>query len=196
MKLSHDVVYTQEIKKSRFICLLKRVSSEADFREFVRETRKLYPQATHYCTACKIGSIVRSNDDGEPSGTAGRPMLDVLNGSDVDEIGAVVVRYFGGTLLGKGGLVRAYASSVRNALAEADFLETLPMHFYQLRYDYDLVGKVDGFLRSRGIEKVSEDFGDEVSVCILCEEEIDGPLQAVTAGKIQTELLKDVLIEK
>lgn len=123
-------------------------------------------------------------------------MLDVLNGSDVDEIGAVVVRYFGGTLLGKGGLVRAYASSVRNALAEADFLETLPMHFYQLRYDYDLVGKVDGFLRSRGIEKVSEDFGDEVSVCILCEEEIDGPLQAVTAGKIQTELLKDVLIEK
>lgn len=195
MKLAHDVETFQEIKKSKFYCLLRRVNSEAEFKEFLKEVKKKYPQATHYCTAWSIGSQMRSSDDGEPSGTAGRPMLDVLAGSKAEDIGAVVVRYFGGTLLGKGGLVRAYSSSVRQALDEAEFLKTKPMKFFQIRFGYELLGKIDGFLHANSLQKTEEEYGEQVVYYVLSESDISDAIAALSSGKAQVLFLKEISME-
>ena len=92
MKLTNDVETAQEIKKSRFICYLHPCSTEEQARDFIKDIKKLHPSARHHCTAIKIGSLMRSSDDGEPSGTAGRPMLDVLANSEAYQLFAVVVR--------------------------------------------------------------------------------------------------------
>lgn len=196
MKLAHDVENTLEFKKSRFITLLHAVQSEEEAREFIKSVKKEYPDATHHCTAIKIGNVCRSSDDGEPSGTAGRPMLDVLMGSEVDGIVAVVVRYFGGTLLGKGGLVKAYSSSVSEAMKLAEFLEVQQLKFYQAVFDYDLIGKVDGWLRSRNITPVSSDYTSQVIYYIASNEDILAGLAATTGGKANVTYLKDIFTEQ
>ena len=113
-------------KKSRFIAALKHVESEAEAEAFLNEQRKKYYDARHHCSAFIVGrdpEILRSNDDGEPGGSAGRPMLSVLEGEGLHDVIAVVTRYFGGTLLGVGGLIRAYQGAVKAALLNASFLE-------------------------------------------------------------------------
>ncbi|HHY07690.1 MAG TPA: YigZ family protein [Corynebacteriales bacterium] len=111
------------IKRSRFICYLERIKSEEDARTFIDDIRQLHPTARHHCTAFRYQSgddiRERSNDDGEPAGTAGRPMLAVLNGHNLVNVCAVVVRYFGGVKLGTGGLVRAYSDSVTSGYEAA-----------------------------------------------------------------------------
>ena len=126
MKKSYKILYQAgegEIveKKSRFIATIRPVDSEEEALSFIAEMRKKYWDATHNCTAFVIGENheqMRCNDDGEPSQTAGRPMLDVLLGEDVHNCCAVVTRYFGGTLLGTGGLVRAYSAAVKEGLPD------------------------------------------------------------------------------
>lgn len=121
----HTSIRTEiEVKRSRFITALVRVDSEAQARAVVAAERAAYPDARHHCIAYVIGvpgaePLRRSSDDGEPSGTAGRPMLETLVGAGVTDIVAVVTRYFGGTLLGTGGLVRAYGAAVQGALNRA-----------------------------------------------------------------------------
>ena len=110
-------------KKSRFIATIRPVSSEEEAVAFIEEMKKKYYDARHNCSAFVIGSkgeLTRSSDDGEPSGTAGRPMLEVLTGSGIRNIAAVVTRYFGGVLLGTGGLVRAYSGAVKMALEQCE----------------------------------------------------------------------------
>lgn len=119
-RLSHEI----EVKKSRFLTLIARVSTPAEAREVVNERKSAMPDARHHCAAFVVSAdgaqpFSHSSDDGEPSGTAGRPMLDVLAGSKLVDVVAVVTRYFGGTLLGTGGLVRAYSDSVRECLEGA-----------------------------------------------------------------------------
>ena len=119
-RLSHEI----EVKKSRFLTLVVRVSTPAEAREVVNERKAAMPDARHHCAAFVVSAdgaqpFSHSSDDGEPSGTAGRPMLDVLAGSKLVDVVAVVTRYFGGTLLGTGGLVRAYSDSVRECLEDA-----------------------------------------------------------------------------
>ena len=119
-RLSHEI----EVKKSRFLALVARVSTPAEAREVVNERKAAMPDARHHCAAFVVSAdgaqpFSHSSDDGEPSGTAGRPMLDVLAGSKLVDVVAVVTRYFGGTLLGTGGLVRAYSDSVRECLEGA-----------------------------------------------------------------------------
>lgn len=113
-----------EVKRSRFGCTLARVDSEADARTVIAEVRQAHRDARHHCTAFVVADgdgppLERSNDDGEPSGTAGTPMLEVLRGAGLTQVVAVVTRYFGGVLLGTGGLARAYADAVADALAVA-----------------------------------------------------------------------------
>lgn len=110
-------------KKSRFIATVRPVASEEEAAAFIEEMKKKYYDARHNCSAFVIGDrgqLTRSSDDGEPSGTAGRPMLEVLLGSGIRNIAAVVTRYFGGTLLGTGGLVRAYSGVLKEALAKCE----------------------------------------------------------------------------
>ncbi len=189
MVLNQEVVFEQEIKKSRFIAYLSRVKSAEEAREYFSEIRKMYPDATHVCTAFRIGSQSGSSDDGEPAQTAGRPMLSVLASSEADEIAAAVVRYFGGTLLGKGGLVRAYSSSVAQAMKQAAedgaFSETKTLQCFQLRYDYSLIGKVDHYLSSHHIEILNRDYAEKAITDIAALQDPSQDLQAVCAGSIE-----------
>lgn len=199
MVLSLETVCEQEIKKSRFITYLQRVHSAEEARDYFASIRKLHPDSTHVCTAFKIGSISGSSDDGEPSGTAGKPMLSVLNGSEADQIAAAVVRYFGGTLLGKGGLVRAYSSSVSQALEEAEadgsFADETELLCFQIRYDYNLTGKVDHFLQSHGIQILNRDYGEKAILDIACPANPQDDLLAIGSGSIEVYPTGSMMVE-
>ena len=125
-RLKEDHEHTIEIQKSRFICYLRKTLDEEAAKEFITSIQKLHPNATHHCYAFIIGEhneIQRSNDDGEPGGTAGMPMLDCLMKQHMQDITAVVVRYFGGTKLGVPGLIAAYKEAAAEAIAAARILE-------------------------------------------------------------------------
>lgn len=157
-------------KKSRFIATVRPVAGEEEAAAFVEEMKKKYYDARHNCSAFVIGSraqITRSSDDGEPSGTAGRPMLEVLMGSGIRNVAAVVTRYFGGTLLGTGGLVRAYSGVLKEALAKC---ETARQRFgvrIQIRTDYNAVGKIQHILAGRNISMEDSVYGADVEITII-----------------------------
>ena len=134
-----------EVKRSRFITLIRRVSSEDEARAFIQTTRAEYPDARHHCSAFiytveGANPVERSGDDGEPSGTAGQPMLDVLRGSGMLDIAAVVVRYFGGVKLGTGGLVRAYSDAVSLVLPEVPRVRRQQLTVWALAVPHAQVG--------------------------------------------------------
>lgn len=137
------------IKGSRFICHLKRVDTEEEAKLFIAEIKKLHKKATHNCSAYLIGEtdlIQRAHDDGEPSGTAGVPMLEVLKKNELHFIAAVVTRYFGGVKLGAGGLIRAYGSAVSNALNSVGIIKHTKRTQVLVSVPYTLNGKLEYFL--------------------------------------------------
>ena len=149
-----DAVAEVEVKRSRFRCRVVRVADEAAARAVVEEERRLWWDARHHCSAFVLGpgaEIQRSSDDGEPSGTAGAPMLEVLRGAEVSDVVAVVTRWFGGVLLGAGGLVRAYGDAVRAGLAEAGTLDRELQREYAVALGHADAGRVESALRARGV---------------------------------------------
>ncbi len=131
------------IEKSRFICSLQKVSSEEEAQEFIRAVKKEFWDATHNCSAYVVDELAqRSSDDGEPSGTAGIPMLEVLRKNELVGTAAVVTRYFGGIKLGAGGLVRAYSGSVAGALKECGLAERVLMSRFSFSYEVNSVGRI------------------------------------------------------
>lgn len=157
-------------KKSRFIATLKPVSSEAEAVAFIEETKKKYWDARHNCSAFTIGEnneTTRCSDDGEPSGTAGKPMLDVLLFNKVHNAAVVVTRYFGGVLLGTGGLVRAYQAAVREGLNNSTVLEKKEGILYHIETDYNGIGKIQYILGKENINILSTEFTENVSVEIM-----------------------------
>lgn len=145
-----------EVKRSRFLCTLARVEDEAAARAVVDRLRKQHWDARHHCSAFVLGppgpgQVERSSDDGEPAGTAGAPMLEVLRGRGVSDVVAVVTRWFGGTLLGAGGLVRAYGDAVRAGLDATGTLRRELVRELLLDVDHADAGRVESELRSRGI---------------------------------------------
>ena len=156
-----------EVKRSRFLTTLARVDSEDAARAVVAEVRRAHSGARHHCSAFIVGvpdalPIERSSDDGEPAGTAGMPMLDVLRSADVGQAVAVVARYFGGVLLGTGGLVRAYSDSVSQALAAAPRVRPVVRPLYSLTVAHADFGRVQAELLAAGVEIVDAAFGAEV----------------------------------
>lgn len=144
-----------EEKRSRFLAYASHVASEAEARAAVERLRKQRWDAQHHCTAFVLGprgEVARSNDDGEPAGTAGAPMLEVIRGAGLSDVLVVVVRYFGGTLLGAGGLVRAYSSAARLGLADAGIRERRLLTLWVLSASLAEAGKVENDLRSRGVQ--------------------------------------------
>ena len=180
-----DVTNTIEIKKSKFITYLHRTNDEQEAKEFLKQIKKSHPQARHYCTAMIIGNIVRSNDDGEPSQTAGHPMLDVLLHNQMEDIFVVVGRYFGGIKLGTGGLVRAYRSSVKEALDKATKSETKLLEEYTITFGYDLIGKLDAYYRIHQIEITLKDYNEQVTYQYLTDHDITSDLKELSNGSIQ-----------
>lgn len=170
-------------KKSRFIATIEPVKSEEEALAFIERIRKQYWDASHNCTAFTIGKnhqLTRCSDDGEPSGTAGRPMLDVLLGEDLHDTAIVVTRYFGGTLLGTGGLVRAYTAAVREGLRNALVLEKQPGIRLSIRTDYNGIGKIQYLLNQAQIPILRSEYTDSV----FLESLVPVPLLSATVSAI------------
>ncbi|HIR06206.1 MAG TPA: YigZ family protein [Candidatus Copromonas faecavium] len=174
------------VKKSRFIATLRPVESEEEAAAFLAEMRKKYWDASHNCFAFTIGmnhELTRCSDDGEPAQTAGRPMLEVLLGEDVHNVCAVVTRYFGGTLLGTGGLVRAYSGAVKEGLAASAVVEKQRAFRMLVHTDYSSVGKIQYILGQEKITVLSSDYTDKVDFALLVPASQCDPLkEALTEG--------------
>lgn len=158
-----------EIKRSHFLGLAARTTSEAQAREFIASRRALYPDARHHCSAFIIANpgatpTERSNDDGEPSGTAGKPMLEVLRGSQIFDVTVVVTRYFGGTLLGTGGLVRAYSQATSQALEQLSLCRRSQQYLWQLRAPVGEAGRIEAELRAGGANIVQTRWESQATI--------------------------------
>lgn len=128
LKITAAAEYEEVIGGSRFLGLVREIATEEDFHAFLAEQRELHPDATHHCTAYRIGEVMRFDDDGEPGGTAGRPMLEVILKRNIDLIAGIVIRYYGGKKLGAGGLVRAYSGVLAKTLDVAGTSEIIEFH--------------------------------------------------------------------
>lgn len=156
------LVHETEVKKSRFLCSLLRVADESEAQAFIAATRRHYGDARHNCTAFVVGDRPRrerSNDDAEPAGTAGAPMLEVLRRRGVTDTVAVVTRYFGGVLLGAGGLVRAYGGAVSAALDRAVLVERRAVALFAVGTDHVRAGRLENELRAAGHVVRDVDYG-------------------------------------
>ena len=161
-------------KKSTFITHLVRVTSEEEAREFIQKMKKKHYDATHVCSCYVVGDnneITRANDDGEPSGTAGAPMLDVLVKNEIKNVCATVIRYFGGTKLGTGGLVRAYGGGVINALKNATLVERKDALEIRLELDYSLNGKIEYEIEKTNFIVNNLEYTDKIIYTIYVMEE-------------------------
>ncbi|MCL2170690.1 MAG: IMPACT family protein [Defluviitaleaceae bacterium] len=175
MKGNFKTVYqaaTAEIieKKSRFIGAAAPVDTEGAAADFVDSIRKAHPRANHNCFAYIGGDAPhwqKQSDDGEPSGTAGMPMFEILRGEGLLNVCVVVTRYFGGTLLGKGGLHRAYSAAAKAALLEAGIVEKIVHARLEIRLDYHLAGKMAHELATGGYHTENTDYAENVAITIL-----------------------------
>ena len=157
-------------KKSRFIATVRLVETEEEALAFIEEMKKKYWNATHNCFAYVIGErreCVRCSDDGEPSGTAGKPMLDVLLGEDMYNTAVVVTRYFGGTLLGTGGLVRAYSAATKEGLANSTIITKYWGTKLLVNTDYNDIGKLQYLFGQREIPIMDAQYTEKVSFVVL-----------------------------
>jgi uncharacterized YigZ family protein len=160
-------------KGSRFLAVIGPAVDEEAAKAGLAALVRRYPDATHHCWAWRVGAPPRerSSDAGEPSGTAGVPILQVLRGAGLSDVLAVVVRWFGGTKLGKGGLARAYASAVREALARLPVESRVPVVRLSLRVSYEKVGAVKRLIRPPEVELTSEEYGQEALLVLTVQEE-------------------------
>lgn len=164
-----EVIFEEEIKKSRFITFIRHTNGIEEAKAFLAEMRATYPDARHHCWAAVAGSPTDSQqygftDDGEPQGTAGKPMLNHLLGSGLGEISVVIVRYFGGIKLGPGGLVRAYGNGVQQALLEVEKIRKVLRKSYRLQCEYDQFNSLQNLLGSMDIEMYDQQFGEKVVI--------------------------------
>jgi len=179
-------------KKSRFIATLKPVNSEEEAVTFIEEVKKKYWNARHNCSAFVIGAnneLTRCSDDGEPSGTAGKPMLEVLLGQEVHNVAVVVTRYFGGVLLGTGGLVRAYQAAVKEGLLASKVLDKYQGVEYEISTDYNGIGKIQYILAKENVSILDTEYTDKVTVKVIlkcdCENLIIKEITEGTGGKAE-----------
>ncbi|MGC0272145.1 YigZ family protein [Pseudactinotalea sp. Z1739] len=173
-----------EVKRSRFLCTLARVSTEEAARTVVEGLRKQHWDAAHHCSAFVLGpdaGVQRSSDDGEPAGTAGAPMLEVLRGREVSDVVAVVTRWFGGVLLGTGGLIRAYSDAVRAGLDEAGLVARELLVEYTLALDHATAGKVEADLRARGVRVLDTTYSAAATLRLGVPQERSDGLGALVA---------------
>lgn len=173
-------------KKSRFIATVKPVKSEEEAITFIEGLKKKYWNATHNCFAYVIGErfqTQRCSDDGEPSGTAGRPMLDVLLGEEVHDVAVVVTRYFGGTLLGTGGLVRAYQGATQAGLMASTVITKMHGSKVAIQTDYTGLGKIQYILGQRGLTILHSEYTDRVALEVLLPEaDVEQVMAEITEG--------------
>ncbi|MBD2811480.1 IMPACT family protein [Xenorhabdus sp. Vera] len=180
-----SVSFTEEIKKSRFITLLEHTNGVDEAKLFIQSIKEQYPDARHHCWAFVAGAPDDSqqlgfSDDGEPTGTAGKPMISQLIGSSLGEITAVSVRYFGGIKLGTGGLVKAYGNGVQQALKLLETEYKVPQKLYQLQCEYSHISMVEQVLQQFSGQVIASDYAENVTLQVS--------LPATLVGKISDKL--------
>ncbi|MBE6125069.1 MAG: YigZ family protein [Erysipelotrichaceae bacterium] len=193
--IKKEVISEIEIKKSKFFGILSPASSIDEAREILSDIRKRYPNATHYCTAMIIGNIQRSNDDGEPSGTAGLPMLECLRHKELDNVVMIVVRYFGGTLLGTGGLVKAYQQSTLSAIALATLTIPVETGQYEITVPYDLISRVENLLQKQAVI-IDRQYHEQITFVYQSENDLASQFQEITNGHYAPLYQKTLIVEK
>ena len=179
--IKEDGQVQEEIKKSRFICHAKRVYNEEEARDFISAIKKEHYKATHNCSAFIVGErseIKRTSDDGEPSGTAGVPMLGVLENHNLTNVCVVVTRYFGGIKLGAGGLIRAYAGSVALAVKEIGIIEIKEQAGIQIHMTYAQYQEYGNFLKEHNLIELETNFTDQVDTMIFINKEKKDSIKA------------------
>ncbi|WP_243059141.1 YigZ family protein [Nocardioides sp. SR21] len=187
LTVARDAEAEIEVKRSRFLCTIARVETEDAARAVVEGLRKQHWDARHHCSCLRIQhgrlhpDVERSSDDGEPAGTAGAPMLEVLRGREVGDVVAVVTRWFGGTLLGAGGLVRAYGDAVRAGLDASGLLRRDLVREHVLELDHADAGRVESELRTRGVAVLDSAYGAQVTLRLGVPPEDEERLAALVA---------------
>lgn len=151
-----------EVKKSRFICYIQNVNSIDEAKLYINKIKLAHPSANHHCSAYRVGIVERANDDGEPSLTAGMPILNVLKHNELADVCAVVVRYFGGIKLGAGGLVRAYTDSVVQGLNEAKLANLVAGFRFEMKGNYKHIDKINYICKKIGIDDLKISYGQNV----------------------------------
>lgn len=185
-------------KRSRFIATLRHCETEAEATAFLEEMRSKYWDAKHNCFAYSVeeGKLCRFSDDGEPHGTAGKPMLDVIVGSKITNIAVVVTRYFGGVLLGTGGLVRAYSKSVQDVLSSAEVFKMVPSVVLSITCDYTDHGKLVNLIGSSDGVLENTDFLENVTVEFCLKEESVAEFEKKLTEAFSARLEFDIKQEK
>lgn len=191
----------QEIKKSVFIAHVKHVETEESAREFLQEIKKKYFDATHNCSAWILGENgdkQKSNDDGEPGGTAGNPILDAIKKNELANIAVVVTRYFGGIKLGAGGLIRAYSHTAALGIAASKIVQMTAFKKISITIEYPLLAQVENFMRNKKIRVENSEYAVDVTINILLEpvevENFLADLTELTAANFLSEDLGEILI--
>ena len=180
-----------EIQKSKFITHLRHVDSEEEARAFIQTMKKKYFDARHNCSAYVLGENAdkqKSNDDGEPGGTGGNPILEVIKKNDLTNVVVVVTRYFGGIKLGAGGLIRAYSHAAVLGIEAATILAMTPFIKLDAAVSYDLLATVEHWMRQNEIRSLEADYAENVILHLLIEpaqlESVEAALTDLTAGRI------------
>ena len=161
------------VKKSQFICHLFPTKTKKESKEIILKVNEKYNDATQNCTAYIVTDGEGFDDDGEPGGTAGKPMINVLRKNELHNVTAVVTRYFGGIKLGAGGLVRAYSKSVLEAINEAEILEVDLYDVYTLVFEYSEIKTIDGEVRNNQLEVINKEYSDKVIYDVVSKDNRD-----------------------
>ena len=187
LTVAKDIRTEQVISKSRFICSLKKVKTEEEAQEFIKAVKKEFWDATHNCSAYVIDEQhQRSSDDGEPSGTAGMPMLGVLRKQELQQVAAVVTRYFGGVKLGAGGLVRAYSGAVAHAIDAAGLAQKVKMGLYVFSCAPGEAGKITNLLYQQQMFNLADtEYGNEVIFTLRMPEDRKIPAEKWLTDTLQ-----------
>lgn len=183
---------------SKFIAYAYPVYNELDWQECLEKTRKLHPKARHHCYAWRLGldgNSYRANDDGEPSGTAGRPILGQIDSFGLTNVMVIVVRYFGGTLLGTSGLINAYKLSAADALQQAEIIERTVEDVYRIIFNYALMSNVMNAVKKLDLEMVQQDFGEVASLHIAIRQS-EVPIMLLQLKSLIGELIIEMVDEQ
>ena len=186
-----DKNYENEIiiKNSRFITILIKINDKDKVKFYLQDIKNKYPKATHYCYAYIINDYKKSSDDGEPSGTAGTPILNVLEKENITNILAIVVRYFGGIKLGAGGLVRAYSKGVRELIRKTNLIKLINGKKIEINFDYNEEKNINYILKEEQI--INKNYSDKVTYIVLIKNDILEKL-----NNYNYKIIEDTYIEK
>ncbi len=195
-----ETVNEIEIEKSRFICYLKRVNNKEEAEEYIQQIKKLHYKATHNCSAYSLfsPSYQKCSDDGEPQGTAGVPMLEAIKKANLNNLVAVVTRYFGGIKLGAGGLIRAYSNSISQAINASNLVKIKEYNHYEMEFDYNLINVMEKFFNQNNIKVINKNYDLKVTYLFYTSTiDIKDKLNNLTLGKIEFKNeFKDYIEEK